>query len=185
MERMRWLPALGSRPNVFVNVALFRMWATDPASGEEPLRMNVVVGQSMNHKTPIFVEHMEYVVFRPYWNPPRGITVKEMVPRARRDPSYLDREELEIVATGDDNAAALPATPENLTAVLAGKLFIRQRPGPRTPWASRSSFSRTPRTSTCTARRRSSCFRASVATSATGASASRSRRVSPRGCSAT
>ena len=72
MERMRWLPALGNRPNVFVNVALFRMWATDPASGEEPLRMNVVVGQSMNHKTPLFVEQMEYVVFRPYWNPPRG-----------------------------------------------------------------------------------------------------------------
>ena len=131
MERMRWLPTLGTRPNVFVNVALFRMWATDPASGEEPLRMNVVVGQSMNHKTPLFVEQMEYVVFRPYWNPPRGITVKELIPHARSDPSYLDREELEIVATGDDNAAALPATPENLTAVLSGKLFIRQRPGPQ------------------------------------------------------
>jgi murein L,D-transpeptidase YcbB/YkuD len=131
MERMRWLPALGNRPNVFVNVALFRMWATDPASGDEPLRMNVVVGQSMDHKTPLFVEHMEYVVFRPYWNPPRGITVKELIPHARSDPSYLDREELEIVASGDDNAVALPATAENLTAVLAGKLFIRQRPGPK------------------------------------------------------
>lgn len=131
MERMRWLPALGDRPNVFVNVPLFRLWATDPATGEEPLRMNVVVGQSLNHKTPLFVEQMEYVIFRPYWNPPRGITVKEIVPHQRRDPSYFDREQLEIVASGADNAPALPPTAENLSAVVSGKLFVRQKPGPK------------------------------------------------------
>ena len=131
MERMRWLPKLGERPNVFVNVPLFRLWATDPLSGEEPLRMNVVVGKSHNHKTPLFVDQMEYVIFRPYWNPPRGITVQELIPHARRDPSYLDREQLEIVASGADDAPALPATPENLSAVMAGKLFIRQKPGPK------------------------------------------------------
>jgi murein L,D-transpeptidase YcbB/YkuD len=131
MERMRWLPRLSDRPNVFVNVPLFRMWATDPVTGQEPLRMNVVVGKSLDHQTPLFIEQMEYVVFRPYWNPPRGITVKELIPHARRDPSYLEREQLEIVASGDDNAPALPATPENLSAVLAGRLFIRQKPGPR------------------------------------------------------
>ena len=53
--------------------------------------MNVVVGKSLDHQTPIFVEQMEYVIFRPYWNPPYGITVKEIVPHARRDPVYLDR----------------------------------------------------------------------------------------------
>ncbi|HUU34713.1 MAG TPA: L,D-transpeptidase family protein [Vicinamibacterales bacterium] len=131
MERMRWLPDLSERPNVFVNVPLFRMWATDPVTGEEPLRMNVVVGQSMNHKTPIFVEEMEYVIFRPYWNPPYGITVKELVPKARRDAGYMDREALEIVASGDDNAVALPPTPENLSRVVAGRLHMRQKPGPK------------------------------------------------------
>jgi L,D-transpeptidase YcbB len=80
-----WLPELSNRPNVFVNVPLFRLWAADPATGAEPLRMNVVVGQSLNHKTPIFVQQMEYVIFRPYWNPPYGITVKEIIPHARLD----------------------------------------------------------------------------------------------------
>jgi murein L,D-transpeptidase YcbB/YkuD len=131
MERMRWLPTLSQRPNVFVNVALFRLWATDPLTGEEPLRMTVVVGQSMNHQTPIFLEEMEYVIFRPYWNPPRSITVKEIIPHVKRDPSYFDREALEIVASGDDNTPALPPTPDNLAAVVAGKLAIRQRPGPK------------------------------------------------------
>ncbi|HET9369742.1 MAG TPA: L,D-transpeptidase family protein [Vicinamibacterales bacterium] len=131
IERMRWLPALGVRPKVFVNVPLFRLWADDPISGNEPLRMNVVVGQSMNHQTPIFVEQMEYVVFRPYWYPPYSITSREIVPKALKDPAYMDREALEIVATGDDNAASLPATPENLALVRQGKLFVRQRPGPK------------------------------------------------------
>jgi L,D-transpeptidase YcbB len=131
MERMRWLPKLDDRPNVFVNIALFRLWATDPKTGNEPLRMNVVVGKSLNHQTPIFVEQMEYVIFRPYWNPPRGIILKEILPHARRDPGYFGKEDLEIVASGDDNAPALPPTPENLSKVAAGRLFVRQKPGPR------------------------------------------------------
>jgi murein L,D-transpeptidase YcbB/YkuD len=131
MERMRWLPTLSDRPNVFVNVALFRLWATDPTTGEEPLRMNVVVGQSLNHQTPIFVEKMEYVIFRPYWNPPPRITLNEIVPKARRDPSYLTREDMEIVASGADDAPAFEPTPENLSQVVAGRLHLRQKPGPR------------------------------------------------------
>ncbi len=131
MERMRWLPALSNRPNVFVNVALYRLWATDPTTGEEPLRMNVVVGQSLNHQTPIFVEKMEYVIFRPFWNPPPRITVNEIVPKARRDPSYLAREDMEIVASAADNAPAFEPTPENLSQVVAGRLHLRQKPGPR------------------------------------------------------
>jgi murein L,D-transpeptidase YcbB/YkuD len=131
MERGRWLPRLHDRPVVFVNVPLFRLWASDPVGGEEPLRMRVVVGRSLNNRTPIFTEQMEYVVFRPFWNPPYGIAAKEIVPHARRDPSYLEREDLEIVASGDESAPALPATPENLDAIVAGRLVVRQRPGPK------------------------------------------------------
>ena len=130
LERQRWLPDPGGRPYVFVNVPLFRLWATDPKSGEEPLRMRVVVGKAVGHATPIFIDEMEYIVFRPYWNPPPSILRSEIVPKARRDPGYLSREELEIVAGGGAGAAALPGTPENLDKVLAGRLYLRQRPGP-------------------------------------------------------
>jgi murein L,D-transpeptidase YcbB/YkuD len=131
MERGRWLPRLDDRPTVFVNIPLFRLWASDPVRGEEPVRMKVVVGRSLNTQTPAFVQQMEYVIFRPYWNPPYDIAAKEIVPHARRDPSYLEQEGFEIVASGDDNALPLPATPENLDAVVAGCLFVRQRPGPK------------------------------------------------------
>ena len=131
MERGRWLPRLADRPTIFVNVPLFRLWASDPVRGDEPLRMNVVVGKSVNHRTPIFQEELEYIVFRPYWNPPPSIVKKEIIPHARRDPSYLERQNFEIVASGGNDARALPATPANLDAVAAGRLFVRQKPGPR------------------------------------------------------
>lgn len=91
--------------------------------------MNVVVGESLDHRTPIFVEQMEYVIFRPYWNPPRSIITKEIVPRARKDPGYIARQQMEIVASGADDAPALPVTPENIDKVLSGRLFVRQKPG--------------------------------------------------------
>ncbi|MEO8681888.1 MAG: L,D-transpeptidase family protein [Vicinamibacterales bacterium] len=131
MERMRWLPVLSEEPNVFVNLPMFRMWATDPTTGDEPLRMNVVVGKSLGHQTPIFVEQMEYVIFRPYWTPPSSIAIKEIVPHIRRDPSYFAKEDLEIVASGEDSAPTFEPTPENLSKVVAGRLHIRQRPGPK------------------------------------------------------
>ena len=130
MERMRWLPDLSDAPNLFVNVANFRLWANDRRSGEEPLRMNVVVGEALDHQTPLFIEQLEYVVFRPYWNPPRSILLKEILPKARRDAGYMARNQYEIVASGADDAPALPATPENLDRVAAGRLTLRQRPGP-------------------------------------------------------
>ena len=121
LERERWLPEMRREPHVFVNVSLFRLWAFDPDRPDEPLRMNVVVGKTLGHKTPIFVDHMEYVVFRPYWNPPPSIIRSEIVPKARRDPSYLDRQNMEIVASGAEGAPALPATPANLDQVVAGQ----------------------------------------------------------------
>ena len=130
LERERWLPSMGEDPTIFVNVALFRLWATDPATGEEPLRMNVVVGKSLHHRTPIFIEQMEYAVLRPYWNVPYSIAVGETVPRARKDPSYIAAHDLEIVAGSSDDARALPPTPENLDKIVAGQLRVRQKPGP-------------------------------------------------------
>ena len=130
MERMRWLPDLSTGPSVFVNVATFRLWANDPRTREEPLRMNVVVGQALDHQTPLFLEELEYVVFRPFWVPPRSILVNEILPKARRDAGYLARNRFEVVASGADDATALPLTAETLAAVTAGRLVLRQRPGP-------------------------------------------------------
>ena len=144
MERGRWLPRLADRPTIFVNVPLFRLWASDPVRGEEPLRMNVVVGKSVSNRTPIFQEEMEYVVFRPYWNPPPSIVTKEIVPHARRDPVVprarepRDRGQRRRRRAGAARDGSRTSTRSRPAASSSG----RSR-GPGTRWASPSSSSRT------------------------------------------
>ena len=185
MERMRWLPTLNDRPNVFVNVALFRLWATDPAAGNEPVRMNVVVGKSLDHRTPIFVEQMEYADLHPVLeSAARHHGERDPAARATRS-AYLSSEALEIVASGADDAAVLPETTENLDAVEAGRLQLRQRPGPQNSLGLAKFIFPTPRTSTCTARPPSSSSRKRGGTSVTAASAWRIQRLSRSGCCAT
>ena len=128
LERERWLPEMRREPHVFVNVSLFRLSAFDPDRPDEPLRMNVVVGKTLGHQTPIFVEHMEYIVFRPYWNRPQHHPLGDRAqgpagPVLSRPPEHGDRGQRRR------GRPRPPGTPANLDQVLAGKLFVRQKPG--------------------------------------------------------
>jgi len=96
LERSRWLPrSLGNR-YILVNVPAFELTAYD--SGKAALQMKVIVGQDYQGKsTPVFSDSMEFVVFRPYWIVTDSIAAKEIYPKAEADPSYLDRNNYEIV----------------------------------------------------------------------------------------
>ncbi|BCS32238.1 hypothetical protein TBR22_A14480 [Luteitalea sp. TBR-22] len=130
LERLRWLPDLADVPHILVNIASFRLRASDPRTPGPPLRMNVVVGGAADRQTPLFIEQLEYVEFRPFWNPPPSIVKDEILPKARADATFLARNAYEIVASRAASATAIEATPENLAKVEHGRLYIRQRPGP-------------------------------------------------------
>ncbi len=132
MERWRWLPEELTSAPIIVNIPQFRLFAFEStADSEAQIRqMDVIVGKAFQAtQTPVFSAAMTYVVFRPYWEVPYSIARKEIVPGARRDPAYLDRHQMEIVR-GFGDSAIMPQSAENLDAVAAGTLRIRQRPGP-------------------------------------------------------
>ena len=132
LERLRWLPDLGARPFVGINIPMFRLWAWDPAAPAGALiSMRVVVGRALNTQTPVLLEEMRYLVFRPYWNVPRSIVRNEMLPALARDPGYLQRNAMEIVRGAGDDAQAVAASNENLAVLRQGGLRLRQRPGPK------------------------------------------------------
>lgn len=132
LERLRWLPDPGARPFVAINIPMFRLWAWDPAApAAEPLGMGVIVGRALNTQTPVLVEEMRYVIFRPYWNIPSSIARNEVLPAIRRDPQYLDRNAMEIVRGAGDDASPVAASPDSLAALAQGALRVRQRPGPK------------------------------------------------------
>jgi murein L,D-transpeptidase YcbB/YkuD len=98
LERLRWLPELGSEPIIGINIPMFRLWAWDPAAPTDAVvDMNVVVGRALDTRTPVLSEKMRYIIFRPYWNVPPSITRNEIVPALARDPGYLRRHDMEIV----------------------------------------------------------------------------------------
>ena len=117
---------------IIVNIPAFQLhaWSREDRGKKATLSMPVVVGRAARSSTPILVEEMEHVIFRPYWYVPRGITMNEMMPKLAKDPAYLDKQDIELTASGDDNAPGLPATPENIAKVRAGSLSLRQKPGP-------------------------------------------------------
>jgi len=133
MERMRWLPHLGARPFVAVNVPMFRLWGWDsvPESGAPNFEMGVIVGKALNTRTPVFMEEMEHLIFQPYWNVPKSILQKEILPILRRNLGYLEKEDMEMVDGQGDDATPVAATSENVDRLAQEKLRLRQRPGPK------------------------------------------------------
>lgn len=131
LERWRWLPAF-TTPPIIVNIPQFRLFAFETLDDRAAsiTQMDVIVGQTYQRtRTPVFVGDLRTVVFRPYWDVPRSITVAEMLPQIRRDVDYLRRNHLELVDGAGDASPVRPPTAEAIAALEAGRLRLRQRPG--------------------------------------------------------
>ena len=130
LERWRWLPISYEKSPIVANIPEFHLRAYDE-NFKIALQMNVVVGKAYGHDTPIFSDTMEYVVFRPYWSVPYSIAKAEFLPRIARDPDYLAKKGFEVVDSRQEVVTSGTVTSEVLEQLRAGKLFIRQTPGPK------------------------------------------------------
>jgi len=132
LERWRWLPPFRTPP-IIVNIPEFRLFAfrTTADRSADILQMDVIVGRTFPRaRTPVFVADMTSVIFRPYWDVPRDIMLREELPKIRAHPGYLAAQHLEIVSGATDAATPLPPTPATLDALASGAARLRQRPGP-------------------------------------------------------
>ena len=133
LERLRWLPDLGDRRLIAVNIPMFRLWgwtAIRP-DGTPSFGTGVIVGRALNTRTPVFVDEVRHIIFRPYWNVPASITRAEILPALRRDPDYLRRQDMEIVSGQGDDARPVTLSAWSLDELRKGGLRVRQRPGPK------------------------------------------------------
>jgi L,D-transpeptidase YcbB len=130
LERWRWLPQDLGRRHILVNIAAFELEVVEEDS--VVLAMRVVVGRPY-HDTPVFSDTMRYIVLNPYWEVPGKIAVKEMLPRIKRDPSYLAHENLRLFkGWGLEAREVDPGTVDWSAITPAAFPFrLRQDPGPR------------------------------------------------------
>ncbi len=130
MERWRWIPHdLGER-YIAINISGFTLEVVE--SDHRKMEMRAVVGKPYQ-RTPVFSAKMTYLVINPYWNVPRSIAVKEMLPKVRKDPHYLERQDMRVFRARSETTPEVD--PENIEwAELSRDSFpyrLRQDPGPK------------------------------------------------------
>ncbi len=97
LERWRWLPEdLGSN-YITVNAAGFELELVQ--NGKKTQDMRVIVGRT-DRQTPSFSANMSYLVLNPNWNVPRNIAVKDILPKLRKDPGYLEHKNMSLFQGG-------------------------------------------------------------------------------------
>jgi murein L,D-transpeptidase YcbB/YkuD len=129
LERWRWLPSEFSAPPIVVNIPDFRLRAIDE-NNNVALDMRVVVGKSIRTQTPVFSRDMTYVVLRPYWNVPPSILRGEIVRAIQRDRNYVANKRYEVTTKDGTVVTSGVISDEVLADLKAGRLAIRQKPGP-------------------------------------------------------
>jgi murein L,D-transpeptidase YcbB/YkuD len=130
LERWRWAPSNFISPPIVANIPDFRLRTLD-ANNEVVMDMRVVVGKAMHTETPVFSGNMSYVVFRPYWNVPPGIMRRTIIPAIRRNRDYIANNRYEVVTYSGAVVTSGPISDDVLAQLQAGKLTVRQKPGPK------------------------------------------------------
>ena len=94
MERCRWITpeVFNAEELIFVNIPAYKMSLVH--DGKTEFESPVVVGGEMT-KTVIFAGKMSYIVFSPYWNLPKSIIEKEVVPGIEKNKNYLKNHNME------------------------------------------------------------------------------------------
>ncbi len=97
LERWRWMPRnIGDR-YIIVNIAGYFMQVYD--ADTVSFTKKVVVGKPYT-STPVFSDIISYIEFNPTWNVPYSIRSKEILPKLKNNPAYLDNQNMVLLSGG-------------------------------------------------------------------------------------
>ncbi|MCG3823211.1 L,D-transpeptidase family protein [Photobacterium damselae] len=116
------------QPNqIVVNIPAYELTAR--LNNQSVMTSKVIVGRP-SRNTPMMDSTITSVVFNPYWNVPTSIMRKDILPKVKRNPSYLTRNRYEILSSWS-NPARISVNAINWRGVNP-KTFpyrLRQKPG--------------------------------------------------------
>jgi len=102
LDRLKWLNDRASKRHVIINIPDFQLYFEE--DGQLIQTMRVITGTT-KHPTPIFSDTVEMIVLNPYWNIPKSIIQKEMIPKLMRNPNAMAKQGIEIRAGWGKDAA--------------------------------------------------------------------------------
>ncbi len=104
LERWRSIPHdFGSR-YLMVNIPGFELRIVE--NDAVVRKMRVIVGKK-RRQTPVMSDRITYLELNPYWNIPRKIFLKDILPRIQEDPEYLVRQGIKVFDGQQREAAEL------------------------------------------------------------------------------
>jgi L,D-transpeptidase YcbB len=92
MERLRWIPEKMESNYLLINIPEFRLHIFE--NEKQVWQTNVVVGKTVT-KTSIFKGSLSQIILNPYWGVPTSIVKKEILPKLKRNPNYLENNNME------------------------------------------------------------------------------------------
>jgi len=97
-------------------------------NSEETSSYKVIIGKTTKKtQTKIFNDTIEYLVFCPYWNIPKGIIIKEILPEIKKNKNFLNKNDMEVTT---QQGEIIPSTRINWSIYTKNFPYaIRQRPG--------------------------------------------------------
>ncbi|MCW8930958.1 MAG: L,D-transpeptidase family protein [Gammaproteobacteria bacterium] len=126
LERIRWVKRNLGDEFVLVNIAGFNLYYYQANKLVWTSRVQVGKGY---RKTPVFRDDINYLVFNPTWTVPPTILSKDILPKLKKDPGYLQKKNMNVI---DSKGKIIDASKINW-ATMTAKTFpymIRQEPGP-------------------------------------------------------
>ena len=126
LERIRWVKRNLGDEFVLVNIAGFKVYYVE--DNKLIWKSRAQVGKDYR-KTPVFRDDINYLVFNPTWTVPPTILRKDILPKLKKDPAYLQKKNMNII---DSKGKIIDASMIDWSTMTAKKFpyMIRQEPGP-------------------------------------------------------
>lgn len=126
LDRARWVSQDIPETYVIVDIAGFnaRLIRNGEVIWDEPAQ----VGKPYR-KTPVFRQDMTYLELNPTWTIPPTILTKDVLPKVKKDPSYLQKKNFEVL-TQDGKVVDPNSIDWSSTSGRGFPYIIRQTPGP-------------------------------------------------------
>ncbi|GAB2777497.1 hypothetical protein GCM10027275_20740 [Rhabdobacter roseus] len=97
LNAYRWIhrQAQGAERMILVNTQGAYLIGMD-STGREEIRMRTIVGKNTT-PTPQIDTYATQIITYPYWNVPKSIATKEMLPRVKQNMAYLGSNNIEVI----------------------------------------------------------------------------------------
>jgi murein L,D-transpeptidase YcbB/YkuD len=129
LDRIKWLHKRPDNRHIIINIPDYRLYYEE--NGKLKMTMKVIVGKRKN-PTPIFSNRVKSVVLNPYWNVPKSIIQKEMIPKLLRNSNAMAREGIDIYTGWGKDAQKVSGGSVNWAEYRYSKTVpyrFAQRPG--------------------------------------------------------